>query len=198
MPRLRSTIGRFDRNWRRCSAIAAIPTHCPSTALDEQRGRQYRGESIDTAEMLRLSEALERYLPPQPEPMRDPDDDDDPRERLQEIVARYIAAREAQRAEDEAELRAQGLPANEQEATALRIASLEAEIAHLRAKHNDTEPVVEGEVLKPEQEMPADAKPITPRPLSDAEREANRQRINNDRSIEHKVMGNQCRDSVHL
>lgn len=38
-------------------------------ALDEQRGRLYRGEAIDSVEMLRLSDALDRYLPKQPEPV---------------------------------------------------------------------------------------------------------------------------------
>ena len=124
----------------------------------------------------------------------EPDVDDDPHERLMRIIENWIAADEAERTEEEAARRAQGLPATELEAKDLRIASLEAEVAHLRAKHGDAEPIVEGEIVAPEQvpivegeivapeQVPADVKPAPTGTVSGAEAERRRLAVNADRS----------------
>jgi hypothetical protein len=108
-------------------------------ALDEQRGRQYRSEAPDTAEMLRLSEALEKYLPKQPQPVSaDPFEGVDPHKHLEELVTRHFAAKEAERAEKAAERRAQGLsePFTDPDAAQARIDELEARLAEFESANS--------------------------------------------------------------
>ena len=142
----------------------------------------YRGESVDTAEMLKLSEALGRYLPKQPEPMAfDPDEGVDPHQKLIDMVDRWIDAKEAEEAVREA---------TEVEALRAENAELKAAIERLSGAPKllpapEAKPI-DGEVLPP--------KPVPPQPVSSEEAERRRQRVANDRSVEHKVMGNQRRD----
>jgi hypothetical protein len=158
-------------------------------ALDERRGRLYRGEAIDSAEMLRLSEALDRYLPKHPEPAEvDPFEGIDPHKKLEELVTRFFAAKEATEAEDAADCRVKGLPdpVTDLEAAQARIAQLEDEIAHLRGTKPRALPAPDGEAMKP-LNQPVVAK-------SGAETKAQMERVNNDRSLDHRVMGSQPRD----
>jgi hypothetical protein len=131
----------------------------------------------------------------------DPDAGDDPHERLMRIIDNWIAADEAEKAERVA----QGLPANETEALRLENASLREEVARLRglpapAGERVIDPptsdiVPPGEqgrlYVGPPPPGPDDPKPrstaaidgkAVPTGTTDAEREANRQRVNNDRS----------------
>ena len=147
-------------------------------ALDEQRAGLYRGEAPDTGEMLRLSEALDRYLPKQPEPVADdPYEGVDPHKRLEELVTRFFAAKEATEAEEAAERRAKGLPdpVTDLEAAQARVAQLEDEVAHLRGSKPRALPAPDGEAMKP-LNAPVVAK-------SGAETKAQMERVNNDRSL---------------
>ena len=98
-------------------------------ALDEQRGRLYRGEAIDSAEMLRLSDALDRYLPKHPEPVEsDPFEGVDPHKHLEDMLRRYWESKKATAAEQAAQRREQGLsePFTDLDAAQARIDELEA------------------------------------------------------------------------
>jgi hypothetical protein len=69
-------------------------------ALDEMRGRLYRGETLDSGEMLRISEALDRYLPQHPKPAEsDPFEDVDPHKHLEEMLRRHWEAKKEEAAE---------------------------------------------------------------------------------------------------
>jgi hypothetical protein len=149
-------------------------------ALDEQRGRLYRGEAPDTGEMLRLSEALSRYLPKQPEPVADdPDEDIDPHAKLEAMLRNYWAAKQANEAEAEAERIERG-ELTETEALRAENALLKDENAHLRGTKPRALPAPDGGAMKP-LNAPVVAK-------SGAETKAQMARVNGDRSLDFKIM----------
>jgi hypothetical protein len=71
---------------------------------DEQCFLRFMGLSFDCARARAPYESPRATAAEEPDAAANIDDEDDPLERLTEIVARYIAAREAQRAEDEADM----------------------------------------------------------------------------------------------
>lgn len=168
-------------------------------ALDEQRGRLYRGEAPDTGEMLRLSEALERYLPKQPEPVADDSlEGIDPHKTLEDQLHRLWDAKEAERAEKAAERREQGLsePFTDLDEAQARIDELEARLAEFESGNNpkslsspgakiitpsDSDIVPPGEIGE-FYAGPLPSKPVPPQPVSSAEVQARAARVNNDRS----------------
>jgi len=105
-------------------------------AVDDELAKVTSSRSADLGKLIIAVDTLTRFLAeakPKPEVAQSVYTQD-PHKVLEDIVDRWIAADEAQRAEDEAERRAQGLPANELEAAQMRIAELEAENARLRGE----------------------------------------------------------------
>ena len=98
------------------------------------RAALLRGEQVDHRELLAVTDGLQRLLPREREPEAVIDDGDDPHENLMRIIEDWIDADKANRADEEAERIAQGLPANELEAAQMRIAQLEDENALLRGE----------------------------------------------------------------
>ena len=182
----------------RCELIAAL-----RAAVDDELAKTVDARSADLAKLIVAVEALTRFLAEaKPDNPHRPDEGDDPHERLMRIIDNWIANDEAEKAERVAA----GLPANETEALRLENASLREEVARLRGL-----PAPEGErvidpptsdivppgeqgrlyVGPPPPPGPDDPKPrstaaidgkAVPTGTTDAEREANRQRVNNDRS----------------
>src|SRR5262249_12931130 len=118
-------------------------------ALDEMRAKLFRGEQIDHAKMLSLSEAIERYLPAEAKP--DPTPSifrQDPKKVLEQMVRRWVETDEAGRAE-------QGLSPrlHDPEEQQRRIDALEAENAALRGILPAADPTVA---------LPAPERVITP------------------------------------
>src|SRR5262249_39054488 len=93
-------------------------------ALDDMRAALFRGEAIDHGKMMSIAESIERYLPAETKP--DPTPAlyrKDPRQAMEEILDRWLAA-------DEEGRRERGLPEDPKDA---RIVELESELAALRA-----------------------------------------------------------------
>ena len=190
----------------RCELIAAL-----RAAVDDELAKTVDARSADLAKLIVAVEALTRFLAEaKPDNPHRPDEGDDPHERLMRIIDNWIANDEAEKAERVA----QGLPADPKDA---RIAELEAENARLRgepaalpAPGDRVITPSESDVVPPNEQPgrnlrvgkqvgPDDHKAMRPKPTidgeavpqtgpTDAEREANRQRINNDRSFEHRIM----------
>ena len=174
---------------------------------------------------------LKEARPAEPEPAQHSVYTQDPHKFLEDLVDRWIAADEAEKAEQRAERIAQGLPAepaSETEALQMRIAELEAENERLRGvlpspearaiTPTESEVIPPGEIpdldankapgwqkqswtgpedgtlswLRPVPPVkPEDRPPATP-PVAKSgdETKAQMARVNSDRSIEHRVMGN--------
>ena len=179
----------------RCELISAL-----RAAVDDELAKVTSSRSADLGKLIIAVDTLTRFLAeakPKPEVAQSVYTQD-PHKVLEDIVDRWIAADEAQRAEDEAERRAQGLPANELEAAQMRIAELEAENARLRGEDLKALPSPpearaitpsESEIIPPGEIE--DRPPATP-PVAKSgdETKAQMARVNSDRSIEHRVMGN--------
>src|SRR5262245_16311596 len=135
-------------------------------ALDEMRAKLFRGEQIDHAKMLSLSEAIERYLPVESKPDPTPAIyKQNPRTVLENMVRRWVAADEAEKAERIAA----GAPANELEVAQARIDALERELAELRGMLPAADPAL---LLAPERAIDVPTSAILP-PSEQADRPEN-------------------------
>ena len=181
----------------KCELVSAL-----RSVVDDELGKVDRANAADLSRLIVAVEALTKFLKESPADERSEDDEDgDPHERLMRIIDNWIAADEAEKAERVA----QGLPANETEALRLENASLREEVARLRGlPAPDGERVIDpptSDIVPPGEQGrlyvgppplgPDDPKPrstaaidgkAVPTGTTDAEREANRQRVNNDRS----------------
>src|SRR5262245_4995327 len=172
----------------------------------DEKGNLYWGNPGDEARFLRFFKLCGEYAAaraPYESPRLaaiaagnlggEPDDGDDPHENLMRIIDNWIEADEAEKAERVAA----GLPADELEAAQMRVAEFEAENARLRGLPAPERVITPGEadVIEPSrlyigpQRGPDDPPPrstaaidgkAVPTGTTDAEREANRQRVNND------------------
>ena len=215
----------------RCELISAL-----RAAVDDELAKVTSSRSADLGKLIIAVDTLTRFLAeakPKPEVARSVFHRD-PHKVLEDIVDRWIAADEAERAEKEAERRAQGLPANELEAAQMRIAEPEVENARLRGER--PRELTESEVVPPSEQGefyhggprpgPDDPKPpvtidaepegswtgpqnggpsswLRPVPKTEkrvdggppltksgTETKAQMARVNADKSVEHRVMGN--------
>jgi hypothetical protein len=112
----------------RCDLVSAL-----RLVIDDELARATRGSGGDLNKLClavdRLTEFLRDASPAEVDP--DPFEGVDPHKRLEEIVTRFFAAKEAERAEKAAERRAQGLsePFADLAAAQARIDELEALLA---------------------------------------------------------------------
>jgi hypothetical protein len=188
-----------------CELIAAL-----RAAVDDALANTTSASSADLGKLIVAVEALTRFLAEAKSGAAErPDEHDDPHANLMRIVEGWIEAEAQERAELASERRAQGLsePVSDLKTAQARIDQLEAEVARLRngkalpapesekvitpdAKvitPTESEIIPPGEIgdlnmVPPRRSPPTiDGKAEPPAP-SDAEREANRLRINNDRS----------------
>jgi hypothetical protein len=112
---------------------------------DTMRAALMRGEQVDTRELLSVTDGLTKLLPREPE-VEVADPHDDPHARLMEIIEGWVEADAATKRDEEAERRAQGLPADPKDA---RIAELEAEIARMRGEAPAALPSPDAKVITP-------------------------------------------------
>src|SRR5262249_35186491 len=170
----------------KCDLVSAL-----RAVLDDELAKATSGSGADLNRLVVAVEHLVGFLK-EANPAKADDGipaiyQQDPRKVLEGIVERWIAAEEAERAERGLS----GLMPDLRSAQA-RIDELEAELAALR----NALPAPDGAERS---RTPDDLKAMRPKPTidgeavpqtgpTDAEREANRQRINNDRSFEHRIM----------
>ena len=171
----------------KCDLVSAL-----RAVLDDELAKATSGSGADLNRLVVAVEHLVGFLK-EANPAKADDGipaiyKQDPRKVLEGIVERWIAAEEAERAERGLS----GLMPDLRSAQA-RIDELEAELAALR----NALPAPDGAERSalpapaPERTITPSISDIVPPPQTgptDAEREANRQRINNDRSFEHRIM----------
>ena len=117
-----------------CDLVSAL-----RLVVDDELARATSGSGADLGKLIVAVEHLVGFLkearPAEPEPAQHSVYTQDPHKFLEDLVDRWIAADEAEKAEQRAERIAQGLPAepaSETEALQMRIAELEAENERLR------------------------------------------------------------------
>jgi hypothetical protein len=197
----------------KCDLVSAL-----RLVIDDELVKSTSASGADLGKLIVAVEHLVGFLkesrPPEPDTSIPSIYREDPKKVLEDIVARWIAADEAERAEKGLSPRI-----HDEEAQQRRIDDLEAELVRLRGPQPHALPSPEAErvidvptsAITPPgeqsdqnfrigvQRTPDDLKTMRPKPTidgeavpqtgpTDAEREANRQRINNDRSFEHRIM----------
>ena len=100
---------------------------------DTMRAALLRGEDVDHRELLAVNDGLHKLFPRERDPVVDDDPFEgiDPHKHLEELVTRFFAAREADRAEKADERLAAGLsaPVTDLDEAQIRIDELEARLA---------------------------------------------------------------------